>query len=158
MTVDYATANGTATAGSDYTAVSGTLTFAPGETAKTIAVPIADDATAEPAENFTLNLTSPANATISDPTGVVTIGASDATPVALPAISAPPDQIVGEGDGYVDLAVRLSAPSASTVTVKYETANLTAGAGTGCNADYSVVGHPHLRPRRDDQGGAGRRL
>ncbi len=139
MTVDYATADGTATAGSDYTAVSGTLTFAPGETAKTIAVPIADDATAEPAENFTLNLTSPANATISDPTGVVTIGASDATPVALPAISAPPDQIVGEGDGYVDLAVRLSAPSASTVTVKYETANITAGAGTDCNADYTDV-------------------
>ncbi len=128
VTVDYATANGTATAGADYTAVSGTLTFAPGETAKTIAVPIADDATAEPAENFTLNLTSPSNATISDATGVVTIGASDAPAAASPAISAPPDQLVGEGDGYVDLAVRLSAPSASPVTVKYRTVQDSAGA------------------------------
>ena len=43
VTVDYATADGTATAGDDYTATSGTLTFDPGETSQTIAVPITDD-------------------------------------------------------------------------------------------------------------------
>jgi len=43
ITVDYATADGTAAAGSDYTATSGTLTFAPGETSKTIPVPVAGD-------------------------------------------------------------------------------------------------------------------
>ena len=44
VTVEYATADGTATAGSDYTARSGTLTFDPGETAKTVSVPVLDDA------------------------------------------------------------------------------------------------------------------
>ena len=43
-----------------------------------------------------------------------------------PGISAPPDVVVGEGDGHVDLPVTLSAPSASTVSVHYTTANSTA--------------------------------
>ena len=59
VTVDYATADGSATAGSDYTAAGGTLTFAPGETAKTVVVPIADDGAAEPAESFTLESQQP---------------------------------------------------------------------------------------------------
>ena len=59
VTLQYATADGTAVAGSDYTAVSGTLTFAPGETVKNVAVPIADDAVDEPNEDFTLGLSSP---------------------------------------------------------------------------------------------------
>jgi len=62
VTVDYATANGSATAGSDYTATSGTLTFAPGVTTQTIQVPILNDTTQEPDETFSVTLTSPANA------------------------------------------------------------------------------------------------
>jgi hypothetical protein len=57
--VDYATANGTATAGADYTAVSGTLSFAANQASKTIIIPLAADAAAEPAETFTVLLRNP---------------------------------------------------------------------------------------------------
>ena len=56
VTVNYATADGTATAGEDYTAVSGTLTFALGETSKTVSVPITDDSVSDSDETFTLQL------------------------------------------------------------------------------------------------------
>ena len=64
MTVDYATENGTATAGTDYTATSGTLTFAPGETAKTVEVPVADDTVSDDGETLTLALSNPSGAGI----------------------------------------------------------------------------------------------
>jgi hypothetical protein len=62
--VNYATANGTAASGSDYTAASGTLIFNPGETSKTINVPITDDSIVEGNETFTVTLSSPVNATL----------------------------------------------------------------------------------------------
>ena len=64
VSVAYTTADGTATAGSDYTATTGTLVFAPGETSKTIAVPIVGDTAFEPDETFTLALSNPVNGTI----------------------------------------------------------------------------------------------
>ncbi len=64
VSVNYATADGTATAGSDYTASSGTLSFAAGEISKTIAVPILGDTTIESSETFTLTLSSPSGATL----------------------------------------------------------------------------------------------
>jgi Calx-beta domain-containing protein len=62
--VDYATANVNAIAGSDYTAATGTLTFAPGETSKTIVVTTIADKIAEPEERFTLTLTNAIGAVI----------------------------------------------------------------------------------------------
>src|SRR5206468_2665790 len=59
VTVQYATANGTATAGSDYTTISGTLTFAAGITSQTISVPVIGDTTVEADEAFTVTLSSP---------------------------------------------------------------------------------------------------
>ena len=59
VTVDYATTDGTAAAGSDYTGVSGTLTFAAGEVAKTVSVPVLDDAVDEGSETMTLTLSNP---------------------------------------------------------------------------------------------------
>ena len=59
LSVDWATADGTATAGDDYTADSGTLTFAAGETSKTITVTLLDDAIDEDKETFTLKLSNP---------------------------------------------------------------------------------------------------
>ncbi len=75
VTVDYATANGTAMAGTDFTSTTGTLTFADGETAKTIAVPIANDTADEPAETFTV--------TLSNPTGGASLGATSAQTVTI---------------------------------------------------------------------------
>ncbi|MFM6748372.1 MAG: Calx-beta domain-containing protein, partial [Dolichospermum sp.] len=64
ITVQYATANGTAIAGSDYTSTSGTLTFNPGVTSQVINIPILNDSLNEANETFTLNLTTPTNATL----------------------------------------------------------------------------------------------
>ena len=126
-------------AGSDYTASSGTLTFTPGQTVANVPVVIDDREGAQPTRRFTITLSNPSNASIVAGSGVVTIGASGATAVATPAVSAPPDLLVGEADGYVDLPVSLSAPGTSTVTVAYATANSTAFSGTGCNATYVGV-------------------
>ena len=91
VTVAYATADGTATAGADYTGASGTLAFAPSETVKTIAVPVQDDGLDEGDESFTVELSAPSdeatplNATFGgggttlSATG--TIADDDATPV-----------------------------------------------------------------------------
>src|SRR5262249_31561030 len=73
VTVAYATGDGTATAGSDYQAASGTLTFAPGETRKTVTRLVKGDRLGEPNEAFVVNLSSPANATVGDGQGVGTI-------------------------------------------------------------------------------------
>ena len=79
VTVDFATANGTATAASDYTANSGTLTFAPGVTTQTVTVQVNGDTTVEPNETFNVNLSdATGNATIADAQGVGTIVNDDA--------------------------------------------------------------------------------
>jgi hypothetical protein len=62
VTVNYSTSNKTAVAGSDYVAASGTLTFAPGQTTKTIIVSVNGDRHAELSETFVVNLSSPTNA------------------------------------------------------------------------------------------------
>ncbi len=69
VTVQYATANGTATAGSDYTTTSGTLTFTPGQLTQTVPVPVLGDTVFEPTETFVVNLSNPINATIGDGQG-----------------------------------------------------------------------------------------
>ena len=64
VSVSYRTADGTATAGSDYTAVNGTLTFAPGETRKTVNVPILDDNVEDSGETFFVELSNPSGASL----------------------------------------------------------------------------------------------
>ena len=73
VTVNYATADGTAVAGEDYTATSGTLTFAPGETEKTVAVAIIDDTVEDSGETFRLLLSDPSGATLEDGEAIGTI-------------------------------------------------------------------------------------
>src|SRR5256885_2037577 len=73
VTVNYATANGTAPGGTDYVFTNGTLTFQPGETSKTITVRVLGDTVYESDETLVVNLSSAVNATIGDAQGVVTI-------------------------------------------------------------------------------------
>jgi aryl-phospho-beta-D-glucosidase BglC (GH1 family) len=134
--VDYATADGTATAGADYTAVAGTLEFRPGETTKTVGVPVLADGVAESPEAFTLHLSNPRLATLAGADGEGTI--LDAGEPALPTVRAG-DVTVTEGDTGTTAAVftvTLSAPSAQPVTAAYATADGTALAG----GDYLPAG------------------
>lgn len=125
VAVDWATADDTATDGVDYTAGSGTLTFAPGETSKTIAVALLDDG-AEEDRAFAVNLSSPIGATIAVGQGIATI---PGTPVVVvPEISID-DVTVTEGDGSPVTAVftvTLSETTTETVTVDWATADDTA--------------------------------
>src|SRR5687767_10222458 len=119
--------NGTAGA-ADYTAGTGTLSFAAGVTTQTITVPINDDLLDEIDETFTVNLASPTNATIADGTGVGTILDNDATPSL--SIN---DVTVNENAGTATFTVSLSAPSSLAVSVDYSMTNGTAG-----TADYTA--------------------
>lgn len=117
VTVDFATADDTATAPSDYQQTNGTLTFEPGQTSKEVTVPVNGDTTDEPDETFFVNLSSPTNATISDAQGVGTIEDEDeATPPPPPNPNPDPDPDPqpdpkpacndgrdNDGDGKVDL-------------------------------------------------------
>ena len=84
VTVDYATSDGTATAGADYREATGTLSFAPGETAKTVSVAVIEDGHDEGEEIFTLTLSnaSGGNAWLSDATATGAIENTDAMPQA----------------------------------------------------------------------------
>ena len=79
VTVDYATSDGTATAGSDYTAASGTLTFNAGDTSQTVEITVLPDSVEEGQETLTLTLSSASNATLADATGTGTIENGEST-------------------------------------------------------------------------------
>lgn len=112
--VDYKSIDGAAKAGSDYDAVSGSLTFAPGQTRASILVPVHGDMHVEPDESFFIQLRNARSATIADGTGVVTI-LDDGD--AKPGISISDAETV-EG-GFLTFSVTLSMPSTETVTVDY---------------------------------------
>ena len=82
VTVNYATANNTASAGTDYVAASGTLTFTPGQQSQSISVTINGDLALEPNETFNVNLSNAVNAAIGDNQGVGTIVDEDAPVLA----------------------------------------------------------------------------
>jgi hypothetical protein len=82
VSVSYATSNGTASAPADYTSATGTVTFAPGETSKTIDVTVVGETVYEPDETFTVALSNPVNATIGTGSATGTIQNDD--PVAQP--------------------------------------------------------------------------
>jgi Ca2+-binding RTX toxin-like protein len=90
VTVDFATADGAAKAGEDYEAASGTVTFAPGETTKTLTVNVSGDATVEANEDFFVNLRNATGATIADAQGVGTI-TDDDRDTSAPGVNLLPD-------------------------------------------------------------------
>ncbi len=129
VTVDYATGDDTATAGSDYIPTGGTLTFAPGVTSRTFEVPIIDDLLDEPDERVRLTLSSPsANTRLGSPAeAILTIRDNDPPPtVSFGATS----YSVNERDGQIIIPVTLNTPSSRIVYVQYATSNGTATAGS----------------------------
>ncbi len=128
--VDYATRDGTATAGMDYTPIAGTLVFVPGEKNKTLLIPIADDVAAEADETILLALSNPVNAELGSPTAVtLTIVDNDTLKFSVASYS------VREGAGEAVITVKLSAASDLTVSVNYATSDGTALAGQ----DYAAT-------------------
>ena len=85
VSVDYATADGTATAGSDYTAQSGTLVFAPGTTSQNVSIPLLDDQDLEFSESFDLNLSNPSGVILGTTTALGTIGDDEAVVCGEPS-------------------------------------------------------------------------
>ena len=112
VTVNYTTVDASAIAGTDYSLTHGTLTFPAGATAENISVPITARSAAT--RSFAVTLSAPSsNATISTGTGTVTIESNKGAAVTSPAISAPPNVVVGAADGYVDLPVTLNVPGST---------------------------------------------
>src|SRR5262249_41038517 len=109
--VTYLTANGSATAPSDFAATNGTLTFAPGEVSKTINVSVAGDTMHEPDENFTISLSNPVGAKIADGTATGTNSDDD--------LAAKPGHYHGpiSSGGVVDFDVSADSASVSGVVM-----------------------------------------
>jgi ELWxxDGT repeat protein len=131
VTVHYATANGSATAGSDYQAASGTLTFAPGQTSQSVTVLVYGDRFGEANETFRLNLGAATSALITDPYGVGTI-LDDEPRLRIS------DVRKQEGQGGVRqfvFTVTLSAAYDQPVTVSFQTAD---GTATTSDQDYAA--------------------
>jgi hypothetical protein len=123
VTVDYATADGSAQGGSDYVATSGTLTFNPLETSKTVAVTINSDGIVEPTEYFFVNLLQTNNnAFIFDGQGKGTI--ADSPSASYFGFSAP-TYTADEGTGSASITVTRSGDTSKEVSVDYSTVNTT---------------------------------
>ncbi len=132
VSVNYATASGTASSGSDFGSQSGTLTFSPGETSKTVSIPIYGDTKYEYNETFALNLSSVTDAVLLDAQGIGTILNDDSVPaIAISDVS----HIEGNSasQNYV-FVVTLSNGSQPTVSVSYSTA-----AGTANSSDFTAA-------------------
>lgn len=120
VSVNYATADGTATQPVDYTSTSGTLTFTPGQTTRTITVPVIGDTVPEADETFFVNLSGAVNATIGDNQGVGTIINDDVpvtiSPASLPngAVAAAYSQTLTASGGVAPYAFAVSAGAVPT--------------------------------------------
>ncbi len=134
VTVQWTTVNNTATAPSDYTAASGTLTFAPGQTAKTVPVVIKGDTTIEPDELVLVAFSNATNATIGGfyGLGVGTIR-NDDRPTVVPGTTLRAEG--NSGTRTLDVPVTLSKASNVAVTVQWTTVNNTATAPS----DYTAA-------------------
>jgi probable HAF family extracellular repeat protein len=131
VTVAYATAGGTATAGSDYQAANGTLTFAPGETSKTITVQVVGDRLPESNETFVVNLSGPTNSYIATGQGSGTI-VDDEPRIGITDVS----KREGKKNQTTQFTftITLSAAYDQPVTLSFRTAN-----GTATTADNDYV-------------------
>jgi hypothetical protein len=123
VTVDNATADGSAKAPGDYAAATGTLTFAAGELSKQVAVAVVGETLDELHETYSLDLLNPVGATLGDPRGAGTILDND------PQVSLSVDDVSAAEEGpSATFTLSLSRESGKIVTVDYATGDGTAAA------------------------------
>jgi hypothetical protein len=128
VTVDFATADGTATAGNDYDPSTGTLVFPAGQTVRSILVQVTGDDSSEGNETFDVDLWNPTNATLGARPATVTIQDNDPVPPGSAVFSVSGGS-VREGDGgttILDFTVTRSSELTTPVDVDYQTTNGTA--------------------------------
>ncbi|MBI5733083.1 fibronectin type III domain-containing protein [Candidatus Jorgensenbacteria bacterium] len=131
-TVSYATFDGTAFTPTDYSGVSGTLVFSPGQTSKTVSVSVQGDTLYESDETFSVVLSNPQNASVSRGTGVGTIVNNDVIPTIQFGISAASG---AENVLNVIIPITLSSLSTQAVSVNYAATGGTATA----SSDYVLA-------------------
>lgn len=132
VTVAYATAAGSATAVSDFTSVSGTITFTAGQTFAQVVVPIVEPIDGEPEEKFTLVLSNPVNATLANTTGTCTIPAKN--PSEFPVIS-----VADVSGRTITFTVTLSQAHTVASSISYSTQSRTAIAGQDFTATSGTL-------------------
>ena len=145
LSVDYATADGSAIAGQDYTAKSGTLNFASGETSKTIQIPIINDAVTEPDETFTVSLRNASSLEALGAPSTVVVNLEDRSTVPFLVIDSA-TVVEGNAGTTTDavFTVSLSAATGRNVSVSFASSNLSAFGGAACSSqglgiDYAAV-------------------
>ena len=131
VTVDAATANGSAAAGLDYTGLSQSLTFTPGMTSQMVVVPVLGEATVETNETVLVNLTNPMGAPIIDGQGVGTITNDDTTFAFTGAASGT------EGDGTINVTFSRLGSAAGSLTI-----DLAVGGTATPGQDFDASGIP----------------
>ena len=140
ITLSFATADGSARASTDYQAISGTLTFSPGQTTKTINVLINGDTFDEPDETFFVILSAPANVIIATAQGMGTILNDDAPTLQFSA----PSYQFGEGGARALLTVTRAGDTSGIITVEYQTAD-TDNFTVGCSDTVNNHGGAYAR-------------
>src|SRR5262249_32710730 len=132
VTVQYTTSDGTAVAGTDYTATSGTLTFGAGEATKTFVVTVLDNDIADGDRSLNLTLLTPGRGGVLGVPSTMTLTITDdVVGVRFSAAS----YTVSEAGGMAPVSAARRAPAPRGVTVQYATSDGTATAG----ADYRAV-------------------
>ncbi|ROI07066.1 Calx-beta domain-containing protein [Microcystis aeruginosa FACHB-524] len=134
ITVNYATANNTATAGSDYTATTGTLTFTPGQISQDIIISVNGDTAIEPDETFLINLSNPSNALITDNQGLGTITNDDGDNTSV-TLAVSPASVTEDGTTNLVYTFTRTGVTTNPLTVNY-----TLGGTATLNTDYTRTG------------------
>ena len=134
--VNYATANGSATAGSDYTATSGTVNWPDGDTSnRTFNVTVLDDASVEGSQTFTVSLSGPVGATLGSPvSATVTINDNDNPPAGTMQLAAS-SYSLAENGGSVTITATRTGGSFGALSANYATNNGSAVSGS----DYTAT-------------------
>jgi hypothetical protein len=131
VAANYATANGTATAGSDYVSTSGTVTFNPGDLlTKSFGVTLTGDQVVEPDETFFVNLSNPTDASLSKAQGTGTIQNDDGAGAVISFSQG--TYSASEDAGFVTIRINRTSVTSTAVTVDYATSDF--GAPAACNA------------------------